>query len=63
MLQPHAHITLALSQFFQNDDPGLAWAHALQSDTPEQATAAPPSSCRPAAPIDAPDAGTEAAPA
>jgi hypothetical protein len=30
---PPPDITLALSQFFQNDDPGLALMHALQSDT------------------------------
>ena len=33
MPQTDPHITLALSQFFQNDDPGLAWAHACQFAT------------------------------
>jgi hypothetical protein len=51
MLQPDPHITLALSQFFQNDDPGLAWAHACQFATllasephpcPEASTIVPP---------------------
>jgi hypothetical protein len=47
MLQPDPHITLALSQFFQNDDPGLAWAHACQVATllasePEASTIDPP---------------------
>jgi hypothetical protein len=32
MPHPPPDITLALSQFFQNDDPGLALAHVLQAD-------------------------------
>jgi hypothetical protein len=37
---PHlpSDITLALSQFFQNDDSGLALAHALKVDAPNDAT-------------------------
>ena len=35
-------ITLALSQFFQNDDPGLALMHALQADAPNCAITQPP---------------------
>ena len=35
-------ITLALSQFFQNDDPGLALMHALQADASNSAATQPP---------------------
>jgi len=35
-------IILALSQFFQNDDPGLALMHALQVDSPSGVTTQPP---------------------
>jgi hypothetical protein len=35
-------ITLALSQFFQNDDPGLALMHALEGGAPSNAATPSP---------------------
>jgi hypothetical protein len=58
MLQPDPHITLALSQFFQNDDPGLAWAHACQFAT---LLASEPHPCPKASTIDPPDRSAEPA--
>jgi hypothetical protein len=55
MPQSDPYITLALSQFFQNDDPGLAWVHARKAAPSEPQPAPAPSA------VVAPEASAETA--